>query len=301
MNPKEQLLSILASWLGGRDNIRLRLRQKLAPAIRLVYGTFTADDLFAHLKKRLPDDYDILFVHSSVNALMPMYCGNELELLRGLIDFVGEERTLAMPAFFFGQTTTDMVSWYREHPTFDAKRTPSRMGLINELFRRTPGTLRSLHPAHSVAAKGPLAEELTSTHHLADTVLGKNTPFEKLTRHRTLFLGIGPLFQYSLTHTHYVEDLLGEEYPATYVETDVPVTLIDLEGKEIPFQYKKKHFHGEKVLERLPGMMQPGVMHEWRFHGAPLYWAWEKGVTESMVAAAKKGWTMYRQEGEKRL
>ena len=39
-------------------------------------------------------------------------------------------------------------------------KTPSAVGLVNELFRRQPGVQRSLHPYNTLAARGPLAAEL---------------------------------------------------------------------------------------------------------------------------------------------
>ncbi|NJS39886.1 MAG: AAC(3) family N-acetyltransferase [Rhodobacteraceae bacterium] len=68
-------------------------------------------------------------------------------------------------------------SLHKTH-NFDAKRTPSEMGLLTELFRRAPGAKRSLHPTHSVTALGPLAEQLTATHHQATTPSGRGTPLK---------------------------------------------------------------------------------------------------------------------------
>ena len=121
-------------------------------------------------------------VHSGVSHLQPMYQGDARSLLELMLRIAGSERTLAMPAFFFG-TFPELfdLAYYRKYPRFDVRRTPSQMGLVTELFRRTPGVTRSLHPTHSICALGPLANELCATHHLSPWRFGELSPF-----------GIGP-------------------------------------------------------------------------------------------------------------
>ena len=79
------------------------LRTRLHPIIRAVNGTFDAAQLRAELEVRLPRAFEILMVHSSLNHMLPMYVGSPLELLHELMKFCGPDRTLAMPAFYFGE------------------------------------------------------------------------------------------------------------------------------------------------------------------------------------------------------
>src|SRR5205814_935821 len=94
-------------------------------------------------------------------------------LITILKDALTPDGTLLVP-------TSPFIGWQEDYiaskPTFDVRRTPSRMGLMTELFRRMPDTVRSLHPTHSVAGWGAHAEELLSTHHLGET-FGETSPF----------------------------------------------------------------------------------------------------------------------------
>ena len=53
------------------------------------------------------------------------------------------------------------------------------MGAVAEMFRIWPGTLRSDHPARSVAAWGKHAKYLTENHDLSD-IFGNSSPIGKL-------------------------------------------------------------------------------------------------------------------------
>ena len=99
-------------------------------------------------------NFEILMVHSVYDRLMPMYSGRYQDVIQELINLCGKDRTLVMPAFVLGGKSGNPIEFYKTHD-FDAKRTPSEMGLLTELFRRMPGSRRSLHPTHSITAFGP--------------------------------------------------------------------------------------------------------------------------------------------------
>jgi aminoglycoside 3-N-acetyltransferase len=82
-------------------------------------------------------------------------------LLDDLQSLIGARGTLAMPTHpayrqdpGFMHDKRDLVLSY------DPGRTPSKVGLMSELFRRSPGVERSLHPLSSLAARGPEAAGL---------------------------------------------------------------------------------------------------------------------------------------------
>ena len=115
-------------------------RQRMQPVLTRLHGTFDSQELQQHLDEVIGRDFDVLFVHSSVNHMLPYYTGNPLELVRMLVDFCGPERTLAMPAFYFGEKAdSGAYNTFKRNPVFDLRRTPSQMGLATELFRRFPG------------------------------------------------------------------------------------------------------------------------------------------------------------------
>ena len=144
----------------------------------------------------------LLMVHSAMSSL-GYVIGAATAVVQALIDVLGPEGTLAMPAF--SGDMGDPAPWqdppvpeawwplFREHmPPFDPATTPLRMmGAVAERFCTWPGTLRSHHPSCSVAACGPLAEAVTANHQLAYG-FGERSPLARLYEHdaRVLLLGV---------------------------------------------------------------------------------------------------------------
>ncbi len=155
-------------------------------------------------------------VHSSLGRIGWTVAG-PLSVIRALLDILGWEGTLVMPAE--SPHVSDPSNWddvrvkadwhdtIRAHlPVFDPRTTPTTMGAIPEAFRTYPGTLRSGHPMLSVCANGRLASIITSEHSL-DFGEGRGTPFEKLydLDAEILLLGVG--FD-RCTCLHYAESLV---------------------------------------------------------------------------------------------
>lgn len=157
-------------------------------------------------------------VHSSLGKI-GWTVGGPVSVVRALLDVLGPEGTLVMPAE--SPYVSDPGEWndsrvksewhetIREHlPVFDPLTTPTTMGAIPEAFRTYPGTRRSNHPMVSVCANGRYAKEITKEHSLAFCE-GRGTPFEKLydLDAQTLLLGVG--FN-RCTSLHYAESLVPQ-------------------------------------------------------------------------------------------
>ena len=279
-----------------RNELKRRIargRVRLAPLYRARYGTFTADELCAELARRLPPEAEILMVHCSFNDLKPMFLGDVRELLDCLVALCGGKMTLAMPAFFFGGAADDPVAHYRRRPVFDAGRQPSEMGLLSELFRRSKGVRRSLHPTHSICALGPLAAELVERHHLAETSFGEYTPFGVMATRKTAICGIGIDYFRCLTQVHAAEDLLGRRYPLSLRPARLPVQIKDLDGTTHAYDLPVGDQRINRRLERLERLLGPNELVQWRFHGVPLFVTSAARVTSALTAAALRGETIY--------
>ena len=140
----------------------------------------------------------VLFVHSSIKAV-----GADVraeELIAALRLAVGEDGTLVFPTFTS-----------REEDYFDPDTTPSILGVVSEVFRSMPGTLRSRHPYHPVAAQGPAAKELLQDHEKALGPCGTGTPFEKLVQMNGQVILIGVDLD-TLTLLHTAEAFLDLPY-----------------------------------------------------------------------------------------
>ncbi|MGH8623853.1 MAG: aminoglycoside N(3)-acetyltransferase [Gammaproteobacteria bacterium] len=146
---------------------------------------------------------DAVLVHSSLSSL-GWVCGGATAVVQALLDVMGPEGTLAVPA----QTAYNRdpsawcdpnmpESWWptiREHlPAYDPALTPSHaVGAIAERVRTWPGALRSAHPQTSFAALGRHAASVIENHTL-DSQLGEASPLARLEEldGRILLLGVG--------------------------------------------------------------------------------------------------------------
>jgi aminoglycoside 3-N-acetyltransferase len=268
-------------------------RKRIAPVLSRVYGTFTTDDLVAELGRRLPADFEILMVHSSFDAFLPMYEGTAKELVNALVDFCGTGRTLVMPSFVMGGRTYDASAYFKSKP-FDVRITPSEMGLAAEVFRRTPKVLRSLHPTCAVCALGPLAKELTSGHHLAKTSLGPDSPFGVMTRRNTAILGLGVEYYRCLTHVHTAAPQMGAAFPIKFSTPSTQVALVDYDGVRYEYTLGLPDRTKKLDLTILRSVLSKDELREWRFHGVPMFLVPQAGVlTERLIEAARRGITVY--------
>lgn len=131
-----------------------------------------------------------VMVHTSLSAL-GYVCGGAQAVIEALLDSVGSEGTIMMPAQSWknldpaeGVYWQEPEEWWpviRENiPAYDKRITPTNtMGAVSEMFRQWPGTLRSDHPARSVAAWGRYARHLTENHDLSD-IFGDSSPIGRL-------------------------------------------------------------------------------------------------------------------------
>jgi len=271
----------------------LSVRKKSYPLMRAIYGTFDADDLRRHLEERVGTDHEILMVHVSFNHLLPMYSGDPLPLVRMLMDFCGDSRTLAMPAFFFGDPKIGSVAeTFSINPQFDLRRTPSQMGLATELFRRSRGVLQSRHPVYRVSAYGPLARELVRGHELAATPSGRGTPFDFMAEHNTRIIGLGTTIEV-LTQVHHAEAIMGDDFPVPRSAGEGMEVLLKDGDVEIRVKLKQNGPAWRRDMTKLRQIMQDGSLHEWKFHHVPMFAVSARDVTDSLIEAAGRGVTLY--------
>ena len=131
-----------------------------------------------------------VMVHTSLSGL-GYVCGGAQTVIEALIETVGEEGTIMMPTQSWknldpedgvhGDVEREYWPIIRDNwPAYDKRMTPTNtMGAVAEMFRSWPGTLRSDHPARSVAAWGKHAEYLTANHDFSD-IFGESSPLAKL-------------------------------------------------------------------------------------------------------------------------
>lgn len=146
----------------------------------------------------------ILMLHSDSGACARM--GWEpSSLIDFLRDYLGPDGTLAMP-------THPKLSRQGDRLVYDVRRSPSKVGLITELFRRRKGVIRSQFPFSAAAACGPLAEALMADHRRSFAPHDEHSPYAKLADLGGQVLTFGcPLNR--MTILHVAEDVLRGSLP----------------------------------------------------------------------------------------
>jgi len=172
---------------------------------------------------------DVLMVHSAWERL-PGFHGSPKDVIDVLLAAVDpQEGTVLMPTMPFSGSAIDFAEG---DPLFNARRSPSAMGLLSEVFRRGQHVERSLHPTHSVAARGRLAAELTSGHHLSDDPCGARTPWMRLVDVDAKILFLGATVRAN-TMLHGVQSVLGREWHELYPEIQAPLQGLTAEHYDI--------------------------------------------------------------------
>jgi len=197
--------------VGGDRKVKAYIKTKLRQAKSLyveAFHAFSGDDVQRVVRECGVAVGDTVLVHSSYDAFQG-FSGKPSDVIAILQAAVGESGTLLMPTLPFNGTAIEYAS---RNPVFDVKRTPSRMGLLSEVFRRSPGVVRSVHPTHSVAASGARAAEIVAGHHLASTPCGRGTPYGRLLDVHGKMLLLGTAIDV-LTFFHTVEEELESRMP----------------------------------------------------------------------------------------
>lgn len=192
------------------------------------------EQLVCDLKNLGINEGDVLLVHSSFKGLNCQDITPD-EIIDALLEAIGEEGTLLMPALSYIGVNAD-------NPHFDVNETKTCVGIIPEIFRKRHAVTRSVHPTHSVSAMGRHKSEMTLKHCLDMTPVGMNSPFMQLPKYggKILMLGCSLLPN---TFMHGVEEYARASYPLNKEMTTY--TLCGNGG--LPYE-KKYYTHNFKGL-----------------------------------------------------
>jgi len=193
----------------------------------------------------------VLLVHSSLSSLGWVPGGPET-VIQGLLQALGPEGTLLVPALSYDIVTPD-------NPVFDVRTTPSCIGAIPQHFRTRPGSLRSVHPSHSVCGVGPRAAELLADHELDRSPVGAHSPFRRLRNigGQLMFLGCG---MGPNTSMHGIEELA--EAPYLFRPATVTYTLTLHDGSTMTATHRRHGFgvYDTRYTRLEPLLPQPDVL-----------------------------------------
>ncbi len=149
------------------------------------------------------DQCDTLYIHTALSFGQPNPQLKKSSLLGELLNVIKAlgVKTICMPTFTFS-----FCNGLDYNPTTSA----SRMGVLNEFFRKQEDVIRSADPLMSVALLGEDKDLVMGVGHVS---CGENSTFDKL-RHRdnVKFLFLGPKIGDCLTYMHYMEWLYSVDY-----------------------------------------------------------------------------------------
>ena len=149
------------------------------------------------------DKCDTLFIHTALSFGQPNLQLKKKEILNELLNVLKamNVKNICMPTFTFSFCN----GW-----DYDPATSSSRMGVLNEFFRKQDGVVRSSDPLMSVAMLGEDKDLVMNVGHMS---CGENSTFDKL-RHRdgVKFLFLGPKIGDCLTYMHYLEWLYSVDY-----------------------------------------------------------------------------------------
>ncbi len=197
---------------------------------------------------------DIVMVHTSLSSL-GYVIGGAQTVIEALIETVGEEGTIMMPTQSWKNLDPEIgVHWDADEdewdiirqnwPAYDKKITPTNtMGAVAEMFRLWPGTLRSDHPARSVAAWGKYAKYLTENHDLSD-IFGDSSPIGKLYELNGYVLLIG--VDYDKNTSIHLADVRAD-YPGKH--NSIEHSAIMENGQRVWKAYETLYVDGEDFCE----------------------------------------------------
>lgn len=193
------------------DTVKQRLKgaaKSADVALTRQFRSFTPQDLRAVLDRLGLRAGDAVLVHSGMEGFKG-FEGKPGDVIRAISDAVGGVGHVLMPNQPFQGSAVDHVEG---GAVFDVRRTPSMVGLVGEIFRRSDGVVRSLHPTHPVAVRGPDSAAFIADTVRCETPCGRHTAYARFGEvdGKILLLGTD---EHVMTYYHCVEEELEPLLP----------------------------------------------------------------------------------------
>jgi len=275
----------IPSFLVGRMTIYLH-NKKYTSNTKTTPSKIGIDNVSNFLDRVGVRKGDVLFVHSSWENLNSGLFGAP-DLIKSLLNTVGDEGTLAMPAI------PDIAQV--PGATFNVRRTPSAAGMLTEVFRRYPNVKRSINLNHSVCAFGPQAEFLIKDHHLSETSWDKNSPYFRLSEFENSWivgLGVGHRLQVA-TSLHCVESALCKDskFFKKLFANQICYEYKDSAGEAGQHCYRQRT--GQIYTQKIAKHFTKDELIEETIDGLEVYAIKAKTLIEKSIDLGREGKTMY--------
>ncbi|KAB2970193.1 AAC(3) family N-acetyltransferase [Zoogloea sp.] len=240
-------------------------------AARTVWA-YGPEELAARLRKCGVRPGSTLMVHSS---WLPYngFRGKPADAVRVFKGAVGEGGLLVMTSMPYHNMSS--AQWLAKGKPMNVARSPSMMGLVSEVFRRSENVRRSLSPTHPLLAWGEDAEAFIEGHEHAERPFGAESPFGRLLEREAIILGFDAPFS-TFTYTHFVEDQLASTLPCELYEPDlVSGQVIDRHGQRHECAVRVLSAEANRLRREsrlVAHLQQAGVLHSDRIGNTNLTW-----------------------------
>lgn len=201
-----KVVPAIKSMTGVKDISLLRKRIKKHCGKIFYHKKYTANDLVGIMCDMGMKRGSVVCIHASMMEFYN-YVGTAKQLIDLIIEKIGPEGTLMMPAFPIHDSQNE------RNFIFDVANDRTGAGHLAEQFRKYPGVKRSYNVRHSVCAIGAKADYLTKDHHCGHDCWDKNSPWYRLCELDGLVFNLGMPRSYIGTFHHCVESILQYEYP----------------------------------------------------------------------------------------
>lgn len=197
---KQNLFPYIRKKTGVRSLTHVKNKYKRKWDKKIHNKSFSPEELENKLRKLGIEEGDTVCVHSSWDEFYN-FSGNPEKVIEIFLNILGNEGTLMMPSYPLLR---------KENSVFSLKSTPTKAGLLPEVFRNYPGVKRSLD-IHSVVALGKNAVLLTESHQFSKTSWDENSPYYilKAIKGKVINFGLG---KYHVgTVMHCADSILSKE------------------------------------------------------------------------------------------
>lgn len=291
----------ISDWSLYKKNLKKKLGKML------YRKKYTAKDILEVMKELGMLPGDVVFIHASMKEFYN-YVGSAEELIKEIIDYLGPEGTLVMPAYpknFSGlvkQCLTENYHGMEDPVMFDVNTTPTGAGFLAETFRKMPGVKRSINIQHSACAIGKHADYLLSEHHLSKTCWDEKSPYYKLTLLNAKVFSLGlPYFISTVIHCtdsllygkyDYYEQFFGKDITYNYRDSEGAIGFHRMRTNNVERRRDKK-----KMIKKYFAKNQ---YFKKKLSNLRIELVYAKYTHERFMELAKKGIVMYSEPSPKK-
>ena len=266
-----------------------RLKHLTKDLLAKTIWAYGPDEVVRQIRKCGVASGSTLVVHSSWHQHNG-FRDKPADLIKALKAAVGNNGLLVMTSMPYHNMSS--AEWLAKGKPMNVRRSPSMMGLVSEVFRRSEGVHRSLSATHPLLAWGNDAQDFISGHQQSDRPFGPQSPFAELLERDALILGFDAPFS-TFTFTHFVEDHLVDSLPIPLYEPELLAgKVVDYEGKEstqwlrVISPLANKLRREERLITQLDSSR---VLHRGRIGNTALIWIRAQALLTGAQKLAREG------------